>query len=95
MSRVAIVTGGTRGIGEAISLALKANGFKVAANYAGNDEWNFFACRGFCGPVRERLDIFAPNFLPVAIAQDRFKNNTNADRQSRYFSNSLFLQSRE
>ncbi len=38
MSRVAIVTGGTRGIGEAISLALKAHGLKVAANYAGNDE---------------------------------------------------------
>ncbi len=38
MSRVAIVTGGTRGIGEAISLALKANGMQVAANYAGNDE---------------------------------------------------------
>ena len=38
MSRVAIVTGGTRGIGEAISLALKAQGVKVAANYAGNDE---------------------------------------------------------
>jgi acetoacetyl-CoA reductase len=38
MSRVAIVTGGTRGIGEAISLALKSNGLKVAANYAGNEE---------------------------------------------------------
>jgi acetoacetyl-CoA reductase len=38
MSRVAIVTGGTRGIGEAISLALQAQGVKVAANYAGNDE---------------------------------------------------------
>jgi acetoacetyl-CoA reductase len=38
MSRVAIVTGGTRGIGEAISLALKAQGLKVAANYAGNEE---------------------------------------------------------
>ncbi len=38
MSRVAIVTGGTRGIGEAISLALKAQGVKVAANYAGNEE---------------------------------------------------------
>jgi acetoacetyl-CoA reductase len=38
MSRVAIVTGGTRGIGEAISLALKEQGFSVAANYAGNDE---------------------------------------------------------
>ena len=38
MARVAIVTGGTRGIGEAISLALKDMGFSVAANYAGNDE---------------------------------------------------------
>ena len=38
MARVAIVTGGTRGIGEAISLALKDVGMEVAANYAGNDE---------------------------------------------------------
>src|SRR5687768_9107233 len=38
MTRVAIVTGGTRGIGEAISIALKDLGIKVAANYAGNDE---------------------------------------------------------
>jgi acetoacetyl-CoA reductase len=37
MSRVAIVTGGTRGIGEAISLGLKGAGYTVAANYAGND----------------------------------------------------------
>jgi acetoacetyl-CoA reductase len=38
MTRVAIVTGGTRGIGAAISKALKAAGYKVAASYAGNDE---------------------------------------------------------
>ncbi|AMU94599.1 MAG: acetoacetyl-CoA reductase [Sphingopyxis terrae] len=38
MTRVAIVTGGSRGIGEAISLALKDMGVRVAANYAGNDE---------------------------------------------------------
>ena len=38
MARVAIVTGGTRGIGEAISIALRDMGMKVAANYAGNDE---------------------------------------------------------
>ena len=37
MARVAVVTGGTRGIGEAISLALKADGFTVVANYAGNE----------------------------------------------------------
>jgi acetoacetyl-CoA reductase len=38
MSRVALVTGGTRGIGEAISKALKAAGYNVAASYAGNAE---------------------------------------------------------
>ncbi|NML09566.1 acetoacetyl-CoA reductase [Sphingobium sp. AR-3-1] len=38
MSRVAIVTGGTRGIGEAISLALQEMGYTVAANYGGNEE---------------------------------------------------------
>lgn len=37
MGRIAVVTGGTRGIGAAISKALKAAGHKVAANYAGND----------------------------------------------------------
>jgi acetoacetyl-CoA reductase len=38
MARVAVVTGGTRGIGAAISKALHAAGYKVAAVYAGNDE---------------------------------------------------------
>ena len=38
MARVAIVTGGSRGIGQAISLALRDMGVTVAANYAGNDE---------------------------------------------------------
>ena len=37
MTRVAIVTGGTRGIGEAICRTLKDQGFTVVANYAGND----------------------------------------------------------
>jgi 3-oxoacyl-(acyl-carrier-protein) reductase len=37
MARVALVTGGTRGIGAAISKGLKAAGYKVAASYAGND----------------------------------------------------------
>ena len=38
MARVALVTGGSRGIGAAVSKALQAAGYKVAANYAGNDE---------------------------------------------------------
>jgi acetoacetyl-CoA reductase len=38
MARVVVVTGGTRGIGQAISLTLKKRGYRVVANYAGNDE---------------------------------------------------------
>jgi acetoacetyl-CoA reductase len=38
MARVAVVSGGSRGIGAAISNALKEAGYRVAANYAGNDE---------------------------------------------------------
>ena len=38
MNRVAVVTGGTRGIGAAISKALAASGYSVAAIYHGNDE---------------------------------------------------------
>jgi acetoacetyl-CoA reductase len=38
MVRVALVTGGTRGIGRAIAVALKNAGYKVAANYSGNDD---------------------------------------------------------
>jgi acetoacetyl-CoA reductase len=38
MSKVAIVTGGTRGIGRAISIELKSRGYNVAANYGGNEE---------------------------------------------------------
>ena len=38
MARTALVTGGSRGIGAAISIALKDAGYNVAANYAGNDE---------------------------------------------------------
>jgi acetoacetyl-CoA reductase len=38
MPRVAVITGGTRGIGRAISVALKNTGYRVAANYGGNDQ---------------------------------------------------------
>ena len=38
MGRIALVTGGTRGIGAAIAVALKNAGYTVAANYAGNDD---------------------------------------------------------
>ena len=54
MARLALVTGGTRGIGEAISVALKAAGHRVVANYGGNDE----AARAFT----ERTGIAAVKF---------------------------------
>jgi acetoacetyl-CoA reductase len=38
MARVAVVTGGTRGLGRAISEGLKAKGYEVAANFGGNEE---------------------------------------------------------
>src|SRR3546814_13278932 len=38
MARVALVTGGTRGIGAAISIAMKQAGYAVAATYGGNDD---------------------------------------------------------
>ncbi|OUR61632.1 beta-ketoacyl-ACP reductase [Colwellia sp. 39_35_sub15_T18] len=38
MERIALVTGGTRGIGESISVMLKENGYTVIANYGGNDQ---------------------------------------------------------
>jgi acetoacetyl-CoA reductase len=38
MSRIAVVTGGTRGIGAAIAIELRDKGYRVAANYAGNDQ---------------------------------------------------------
>jgi len=54
MARLALVTGGTRGIGEAICVALKDAGYRVAANYGGNDE----AARAFT----ERTGIPAYKF---------------------------------
>ena len=61
MGRVAVVTGGTRGIGEAISLALKEKGYKVAATYAGNDD----AARAFS----ERHGISVYKFDVADFAQ--------------------------
>ena len=51
MARVAFVTGGTRGIGRAIVERLKADGFKVAAGYSGNEE----AAQAVVRDLRHRL----------------------------------------
>jgi len=65
MGRIALVTGGTRGIGESISVMLKENGYTVVANYAGNDE----AAREFTERTGIRTSKFdVGNFDAVAAA---------------------------
>ena len=66
MARVALVTGGTRGIGAAISRALKGAGFTVAANYGGNDE----AAQRFkseTGITVHKFDVSDPNACETGI----------------------------
>ena len=68
MARVAIVTGGTRGIGEAISLALKQEGITVAANYAGNDaRAKEFSDR--TGIAAFKWDVSSPEACVAGVAE--------------------------
>jgi acetoacetyl-CoA reductase len=67
MSRVALVTGGTRGIGEAISIMLKQADYTVAANYGGNDEAaNEFSSR--TGIKTYKFDVSDFNAVGAGIA---------------------------
>jgi acetoacetyl-CoA reductase len=68
MTRVALVTGGTRGIGLAISLALKAQGRTVVANYAGNDA-AAEAFRRETGIRVEKFDVGKMDACVEAIAR--------------------------
>ena len=68
MSRVALVTGGTRGIGAAIAVALKNAGYTVAANYAGNDQ----AAEAFkkeTGIAVYKFDVSDFNAVDAAVKQ--------------------------
>jgi len=68
MGRVALVTGGTRGIGEGISIALKDAGYTVAANYGGNDE----AAAKFSGRTgikTYKFDVGNEEAVRAAVAQ--------------------------
>ena len=73
MSRVAFVTGGTRGIGRAITARLKAAGYKVAAGYAGN-EVAAQACADELGVlvVKGNVSSFADCAAAVATVQEKF-----------------------
>ena len=65
---------------------------EILQNNARDDERNLFVRRRLRVPVRQRLDIFAPNFLAVAISQHRFEHDANADRQPRNLADALFFQ---
>src|SRR3546814_15512982 len=72
MTRAAIVTGGTRGIGEAISLALRDMGITVAANYAGNSERaeTFTRRTGIRNYKWDVADFYACEAFRAQIADD-------------------------
>jgi acetoacetyl-CoA reductase len=68
MARVALVTGGTRGIGHAISVALKEAGYQVAANYGGNDD----AARAFeqeTGIKTFKFDVSNAESVKAGVAE--------------------------
>jgi len=72
MARVALVTGGTRGIGEAISIGLKKAGYTVVANYGGNDE----AAQKFKQASGIRVEKFdVGNYDAVKAAVERIEKD--------------------
>jgi len=68
MGRIALVTGGTRGIGAAISKALQAAGHTVIANYAGNDE-KANAFKDETGIAVKKFDVGDPAACEAGIAE--------------------------
>src|SRR5882724_4178309 len=71
------------------------NSGEVLQNDPCDDEWNFRVRRRFCVPVGQGLDIFAPGFLPIAIAQHRFENDPDAYWQPRNFADAPLFQRRQ
>ncbi len=57
------------------------NAGEILEDDARDDEGNFLVGRRFRVPFRQRLDVFSPNLLAVAISQDRLEHDANADRQ--------------
>src|SRR5262245_42536002 len=69
MARVAVVTGGTRGIGLAITAELHAKGYKVAASYAGNDEAAKQCAEKFPGVKCYKFDVGSYSACEAALKQ--------------------------
>ena len=68
---------------------------EILENNSRDDEGDFLVRRRLRVPVGERLDIFAADLLAVAIAQDGFKDDADADGQTRNGTDTLFLKRRK
>jgi hypothetical protein len=65
---------------------------EILKNNPRNNEWDLFVGRLLCVPIRQRLDVLATDLFAIAISQDRFKNDANADGETRNFSDALLFQ---
>ncbi len=72
MSKTAVVTGGSRGIGKAIALKLAKEGYDIALNYASNDEAAKSACEEISA-LGVRCEIYKADTSDIAQVKDMFK----------------------
>src|SRR5207248_3270697 len=71
------------------------NAGEILENNACDHERDFLVRRRLRIPARERLDVLPPDFLPIAISQNRFEHDPDADRQTRNFTDALLFQRRQ
>ena len=80
MSRVALVTGGTRGIGEAISVRLKEEGYKVAASYVSRNE----DAQKFMKDVDSRHRAYNAAAIEAIVSNDKLKEGMLKEIRSEF-----------
>src|SRR5438477_5041311 len=68
------------------------NAGEILQDDARDHEWDFLVRGRFRIPICERLDILPPDLFSIAISQDRFEDDANADRQPRDFPDALLLE---
>src|SRR5947209_931835 len=85
--------GGCRTHGSQINQQWDAG--EILKDDARDDKRDFFSARGFGLPIRESANVCFSDLLLVAIAEDRFEDDTNGDRKTRDSSETRFLKGRE
>src|SRR5438309_2578514 len=68
---------------------------EILEDNSGDDEGNLFLGGRFRVPIREGLDVLAPDLFAVAIPEDRLEDNPNAHRQARNGANALLFERRK